>query len=245
MSQAEDDSSDGARTVSLETELYIFSYSYPGAVGARQGLRMVLDRQLEQGRTTLIQQARKAKADSDKNGYPFRPHTAETEWRIAAKPPGWLSLEAEEFTYYGGAHPNTGYKSLVWSDGAKKAFQPVELFTSSNALNKAIRSRFCDLLDEQREEKRGEPIDRDSDALFEDCIDPAAEAVIVPLSSNGKAFDRLRLDVPPYAAGPYVEGSYQIELPVTKAVLAAVKPDYREAFAIHAPKKDAGSKAKD
>lgn len=249
VSEATDDGPVGARTVSLETELYSFRYTYPEEIGKRQGLRMVLDRQLEQARTALIQQAREAKKASDAakkksakgegERAPFRPHSLSTEWNIAAKPEGWLSLFAETSTFYGGAHPDTAYDSLVWSDAAIKTFAPVDLFASAAALRAAIRGPFCKRLNEEREKRRGEPIDPASDELFDRCIDPTDKAVIVLASSDGKAFDRLRIDVPPYAAGPYAEGTFHIDLPVTAKLLAAVKPNYRTAFAVYsAPKAD-------
>ena len=49
-------------------------------------------------------------------------------------------------------------------------------------------------------------------------------------SSDRKRFNRIGLLVGPYAAGPYAEGSYDITLPVTPAVLKAVKPEFRAAF---------------
>lgn len=253
VSEAKDDGPVGARTVSLETELYSFRYTYPEEIGKRQGLRMVLDRQLEQARTALIQQAREAKKAADAGEkkaadpakkksavgkrVPFRPHSLSTEWSIAAKPEGWLSLFAETSTYYGGAHPDTTYDSLVWSDAAIKSFAPVDLFASAAALRGAIRRPFCARLNEEREKRRGEPVDPASDELFDRCIDPTDKAVIVLASSDGKAFDRLRIDVPPYAAGPYAEGTFHIDLPVTAKLLAAVKPNYRTAFAVYSPPK--------
>ena len=56
--------------------------------------------------------------------------------------------------------------------------------------------------------------------------------IAVALSSNRRAIDRLGLLVGPYVAGAYAEGSYDITLPVTPAVLKAVKPEYRGAFAV-------------
>ena len=34
----------------------------------------------------------------------------------------------------------------------------------------------------------------------------------------------------PYVAGPYVEGHYELDFPMTPAMLEAVKPAYRSAF---------------
>ena len=36
----------------------------------------------------------------------------------------------------------------------------------------------------------------------------------------------------PYVAGPYVEGSYEIELPVTGDLTAAISSDFRESFEV-------------
>ena len=38
--------------------------------------------------------------------------------------------------------------------------------------------------------------------------------------------------VAPYAAGPYVEGDYEVTLPVTAKLLALVRPQYRKFFAV-------------
>ena len=34
----------------------------------------------------------------------------------------------------------------------------------------------------------------------------------------------------PYVAGPWVEGHYELDFPMTEAMLEAVKPAYRAAF---------------
>jgi len=59
-----------------------------------------------------------------------------------------------------------------------------------------------------------------------------ADLTIVLGSKSGKAFDHIMLLAAPYVAGPYVEGSYDTELAVDKAMLEAVKPEYRKAFAV-------------
>ena len=51
-------------------------------------------------------------------------------------------------------------------------------------------------------------------------------------SSNGRTFDKVGVLVGPYAAGSYAEGNYEFTLPVTAALMKAVKPEYREAFSV-------------
>ena len=41
---------------------------------------------------------------------------------------------------------------------------------------------------------------------------------------------RLMLAASPYVAGPYAEGSYEIELAVTPDLIAALKGEYRDSF---------------
>ena len=89
-----------------------------------------------------------------------------------------------------------------------------------------MQADFCKALNKERAARReGEQME-----LFEDCIDPT-EAVIILGSSNRRVFDRIGFLIAPYLAGPYVEGDYEVTLPVTPAVLAKVKPQYRSSFA--------------
>ncbi|MDE0934105.1 MAG: hypothetical protein OSA47_10950, partial [Novosphingopyxis baekryungensis] len=78
--------------------------------------------------------------------------------------------------------------------------------------------------------KRGGDVDAAGDG-FSDCIDPLEQTMILG-SSNGKTFDRLGFLIGPYAAGPYAEGSYEVTLPITKAVRDQVKADYADSFSV-------------
>jgi hypothetical protein len=119
----------------------------------------------------------------------------------------------------------------VWDRKADQRRDPLDLFTSKEALSRAIRQPFCAALNRERAKKRGEPVKPGSTDEFDQCIDPVASTVILG-STNRQAFDRIGVLVGPYEAGPYVEGDYEVTLPVTDAVLGAVKPEYRAAFAV-------------
>jgi hypothetical protein len=124
----------------------------------------------------------------------------------------------------------TTFDALLWDRHAEAARKPIDLFTSKEALSKAIRTSFCAALDKERVKKRGGPIDK-SDEMFSECIDPVEQVVILG-STNRQTFDRIGLLVPPYNAGPYAEGSYEVTVPVTGAVMAALKPQYRASFSV-------------
>jgi hypothetical protein len=219
-----------ARSEAESNDLYEFEYAYPAAAGGIAALKASLDTELEKTRSSLRADAKEQKAEAAKENFPFRALSHYVAWKVVTDLPGWLSLSAEVSTYEGGAHPNHGFEAMVWDRSANQRRDPKDLFVSNAALSRAIRPAFCREIDRQRARKRGEPVKAGGDELFTDCIDPLASTVILG-SSNRRTFDRVGILVGPYEAGPYAEGDYEVTLPVTAAVLAAVKPEYRASFA--------------
>lgn len=220
-----------ARSVKEENALYSFEYSYPAQAGAIPGLRVSLDADLATRLATLKRDAREGQAEARQNDYPYNPYAWNQSWQVVTDLPGWLSLSASYWTYTGGAHGMGWSGAMLWDRKANRARNPLNLFISKAALAKAIRQPFCAALDRQRSEKRGEPVNRASGDQFDACIDPTEQTVILG-SRSKKGFDRIGILVAPYSAGPYVEGSYEVTVPVTAAVLNAVKPAFRANFAI-------------
>lgn len=219
-----------ARAVTEETDTYVFEYAYPAAAAAIPQLAAWLEKDLAAKKAELAADAAAGRRDAQGGGYPFHPYTNSTSWSVVTDLPGWLSLSADLGFFTGGAHPNYVFDSLLWDRAAGVRREPVDLFTSRAALSAAIGRDFCAALDRQRAEKRGEPVVRSSE-MFSDCIDPAAQTVILG-SAGREGFDRIGILIAPYEAGPYAEGSYEVTLPVTPAVLAAVKPEFRAAFRV-------------
>lgn len=219
------------RSEKEETELYEFAYSYPDAAAGIEGLRAMLDRKLDDTKGELVTTARGNREEAKKDGYPYHAHSMQVDWKVVTDLPGWLSLSAEMYQYSGGAHGMSGFDTLVWDRGADTARKPMDFFTGQDALRSALQAPFCNALDKEREKKRGEPVRHDSSDMFAECIDPTAQTLILG-STNGKTFDRIGILVAPYEAGPYAEGSYEVTLPVTGKVMAALKPQYRSAFSV-------------
>ncbi|MXO66476.1 DUF4163 domain-containing protein [Altericroceibacterium endophyticum] len=227
--QSPDESDGGGRNVSAKTDDYEFSYEYPQQVQNIPELEAIFDSRLHDKREELQKQAAEARVDAAKNDYPFRPYSLDVEWDVVADIPAFLSLSSEYYTYTGGAHGMAVFDALVWDKQVKKALEPIEMFTSSADLADAVRSDYCAQLDKERAEKRGEPV-KDDGSMFNDCIDPVENSMIIVGSSNGETFDRIGFLIPPYNAGPYAEGTYEVTLPVSAAVKALVSPKYRDAF---------------
>lgn len=217
-----------AREVHEDNDLYQFDYSYPASAGAIPALKALLDSDLEKTRTDLKVDATEGQKLAKESGFPFNPYSYNVEWQVVTDLSAWLSMSTLIGTYSGGAHPNYAFNTLLWDRIAGKRRAPADLFVSKAALSEAIRAPFCKELDLQRAKKR-EGQDGGEIAEFSKCIDPVEEAVILG-SSNGKAFDRIGVLVAPYSAGPYVEGDYEVTVPITPKVLAAVKPEFKSSF---------------
>jgi len=154
------------------------------------------------------------------------------DWSVTANTGRFMVLSGSLYIYSGGAHGNTGFEALVWDRKAKKAFDSRRLFRSKAALQSALGEGWCAGLKAERRARMGEEV---SATIEEDGIfpcPPIADLQIYPASSDGRSFDRIDLLAAPYVAGSYAEGVYEVTLPVTPAVLAAVKPQYRAAFAL-------------
>ncbi|SFF74459.1 protein of unknown function [Novosphingobium sp. CF614] len=219
------------RSIDVANDLYEFTYSYPDAAGAIPGLKDMLDSRLAGARSELASSARDDQAAAKKDGFPYRPHGYGAKWSVVTDLPGWLSLSADLYMYSGGAHGMSNFDSLLWDRRAEVARKPQDLFTGTDALRGAIRDSFCDALDKERTKRRGEPVKRDSEQMFSECIDPVAQTLILG-SSNGRTFDRIGILVAPYEAGPYAEGTYEVTLPVTGAIMATLRPQYRASFSV-------------
>ncbi len=224
--------SDGqAREVNIENDLMEFSYAYPSAAAAIPALKDRLDKDLAKLKGELEKDAREAKAEAAKDGFEFHAYSRDMKWQVVANLPRWLSMSSVAGEYTGGAHPNYGFVAKLWDKLAGVERAPVDLFTSKVGLGKALRGKFCAILDAQRAQKRGEKVNRASGSEFDACIDPLAEVLILG-SSDKQHFNRIGVLVSPYNAGPYAEGSYEVTLPVTPEILALVKPEYRDSFAV-------------
>lgn len=228
-------SSSGAKgvavAVSEKTGDYEFDYSYPAAAGGPAVLRAYLDTDLATAKAGLAKDSAEWRKEAKKEGFPFHPYASSTKWQVVADLPDWLSLSSEVWVFTGGAHGNSGFDSLVFDRRANVIRKPMDLFRSSGALWNAVEKRWCAGLDQEREKKRGAPVDR-SDNFASAC--PGIDELNLLLgSSNGKTFDRLTLRAAPYVAGPYVEGAYDVNIDFDAAIVAAAKPEFAKSFAIH------------
>ena len=220
----------GARQVQEETDTYLFAYSYPAQAGAIGSLAAWLDARLAEKRSALAAEAARGQREARDNGFPYNKYSSGTEWKVVADLPDWLSLSAELSSYTGGAHPNYGYDTMVWDRARNVAVEPISFFTSPAALDAAIGPQLCEALNAERARRRGEPVPEGSDDVFDACV-KVDETNLLLGSRRGQRFDRIGVQIAPYLAGPYAEGTYEFTFDVTAEILATVRPEFREAFA--------------
>ncbi len=214
-----------------ETERYQYAWSYPAPAAAISALAAKLDAMGAQSLAILKEEANRDWESARGGDWEPRPHSATTKWSVVANLPGFLSLSSQIATYGGGAHGNYTKTSMVWDKQAGRALDGAVLFVSPVALNRALGPTLCEALNAQRAKRRGEPVDPASTEWPDNCP-PVGDGTVLVGSSNGETFDRIGIYFGPYVAGPYTEGDYELNFPVTGAVLDAVKPEYADAFSI-------------
>ena len=211
-----------------ETKLFLYEYAYPAQAAAIPALAAVLDARGAKARDEMIGEARAMEEEDVRGEFPVPQHMFEEDWQVVADLPGWLSLSGFFSTYTGGAHGMYGMEGYVWDKQRGRGMDSADLFRSPDYLGSLMGNRVCEALNKEREERRGEPVG-ESDDLFNGCPDLSESTVLVG-SSNGKTFDRITVWFGPYVAGPWVEGAYELDFPMTKEMLEAVKPAYRSSF---------------
>lgn len=149
-------------------------------------------------------------------------------WAVVANLTRYLSLSGAWNEYSGGAHGNYAWDALVWDREAKAAFDPKTMFVSAKALQDALGDPWCKALKGERAKRLGP--DYSDDGFF--ACPPVADLTVLVGSSDKQHFNRIGLIAAPYVAGSYAEGAYELTFPVTPKVLAAVKPEYKAAFAL-------------
>lgn len=215
-----------------ETKAYSFSYEYPADAAAIPALSAFLTTDRAKALAELESSAAEAEADAKTNGYPFHAHMAGISWTVTGNNPVLIAMLGELVSFSGGAHGNSNYEALLWDKAASKRITLDALFADTAAAMEPMRQRYCDALNAERAEKRGE-YEATGDDMFQACP-PFEELVILPYAGSDGGFDRLMLIAAPYVAGPYVEGAYEISLPIPAATLDQVKPAYRSAFSTEA-----------
>lgn len=204
-----------------------FSYEWPAEAAAIPRLDLQL---YKAGKAALLEAQKYAREDmalAREQSREFHQHFLEQSWTNAGQTPRLLSLEGQISAFTGGAHPNHGNSALLWDRRSARQISIGDLFARSGDFATETRSIFCKELDRERLKRRqGEKLGGD----FDKC--PAFPEIAIAPADRDKdgRFDTIHFVASPYVAGPYAEGEYEVRLPVTRRLVAVLKPEYRASF---------------
>lgn len=151
------------------------------------------------------------------------------QWTTAGESRKLLSLKYQHSAYTGGAHPNTDYGVLLWNRGRRRQITMSNLFLRPTTFNALMRAPYCRALDSERRKRRGK--DWKLGLPEFNACPKFTDLAIAPVDGNRNGrFDALAFIASPYLAGPYSEGKYETVLPVTRQLIAGLRPEYRNSF---------------
>ena len=212
---------------------YDFHASWPRAVDAIPALRRDFAERARKDERELAALASDLGTPREEVNLPRQIMLAHFDsTRVAGDSGRLLSLLSDIERYTGGAHGASGKRARIWDRKTRTLItDATPLFADGLAV---MRDAWCDALDAQRiQRSEGRHVAGSAKYLDNwDC--PGFDRLsVVATGEPGRPFDRLRIIAQPYIAGPWSDGSYDITFPVTEAMLAQVKPEYRADFALY------------
>jgi hypothetical protein len=205
-----------------------FRFRWPGEAAAIPALDRRFRAEAAKELRVNTKIAVEGRAEARKMKFPQQRYYYLEAWEVAGKSSRLLSLQGRVDQYTGGAHPNYAYSALIWDRTSNREIKTAELFPSPKVFTDLTRGVYCKRLDAERLKRReGEKLDLPE---FNQCP-KFSDLAIAPMDRDKNGlFDQFELVASPYTAGPYVEGDYSITVPLTRAMIAAMKPEYRPFF---------------
>jgi hypothetical protein len=212
----------GAHQVSYE-------YSWPSEARAIPRLQAQLLKQMRNDRAEIIGMAKESRGDEwFEKGVGYQ---STFTYELNGQSGRLLSLSGRQWQFTGGAHGNGSSIPLLWDKMQNREMTILQLFArpTEYALLAPI---YCNGLEHERKEKRGGDGKLRTLPEFDECPKLSELSVELVDENQNHRFDHLRFTADPYVAGPYAEGEYTVDLPVTPRLIGGLKPEYRSSFEI-------------
>ncbi len=210
-----------------------FNYAWSAEAAAIPALVRRLRADLETSWSAASTTAQADRGNAAASRRPFNGHKFSRRWTTAGQSPRLLSLDGQTLIVTGAAQPSHGAEGLLWDRSTRAEIKPERLFANESDYGKLVHTPYCVTLEGERTKRRGSPVG--AGKAFSNCP-PLSALAIVPADGDGdRRFDRFRLIAASGVAGPHAEGRYDIAVPVTAALRAALKPAYRSSFEIAQP----------
>jgi hypothetical protein len=123
----------------------------------------------------------------------------------------YISILRTDYTYTGGAHPNTTLETVLWDEQTKKriSIRPFfnDLSDNSRAMIEIQNAVISALTVEKKERGTYDPNDNEWFKSLQPSLFKIGAVVLEPSGEPGKS-SGLTFHYSPYAVGPYAEGAY-------------------------------------
>ena len=149
----------------------------------------------------------------------------------------YVSIARTDYVYTGGAHPNTDIDTILWDIDAKKQISVRPFFKETTDNGPTLKALRAAALAAVKAEKKARGIDDAGSIDWYKGIAPSllkVGAVSLAPSTIAEKSAGLDFHYPPYAVGPYAEGSYTVFVP-WEAFKAYLSPQGATIFAGHKP----------
>ena len=211
--------------VHQENSVLDFEYRWPSEASAIPALRRQLIAQMNNDRSRYTRMAQADRRERADHKFPFFPYSFSRVLHFGGRSNRLVSFADERNAFTGGAHGNPSTRPLLWNLALNKAVPFTDLFTRSPRT--ILQPDYCRQLAAQRKQKNG----TDSvPNIWEKCPDPLKQSVIPEDKDRDGRFETINVTANPYDVGSYAEGYYVVMLPVTPALMSALKPLYRQSF---------------
>jgi hypothetical protein len=143
--------------------------------------------------------------------------TLERDYAVASVVGGrYISILRTDYTYTGGAHPNTTLETLIWDEQAKRRISIRPFFTdlsdNSRAMVEILNAVISALTAEKKERGTFDANDNEWFKSLQPSLFKIGAVVLEPSTEIGKS-SGLTFHYSPYAVGPYAEGAYTAFVP--------------------------------
>lgn len=212
-----------AKTPYAEVELAL-----PAAIKTQPDLHAALYADEVRG---LRQFAEGAQGERTEAGSPadMPPYSKEITVTAAAETGRLLSLKRRDFDYSGGAHPNTLMSGLLWDKALKRRLTSADLFAKGADLS-ALDQALCSAINTAKRERSPDAVNLTLGSGDDfNCPRAGSTPFVLAASSQFGKAGGLTFLIDPYQVGPYVEGAYEIDLPLT-AFRSLLAPEYAGEF---------------
>lgn len=183
------------------------------------------------GVTELKKDIDTAKADRahlSGDDLPNPAYEQEITWDVAATTPQLVSLKGTWMSYTGGAHPNSGFNTMIWDTNASAAINRSEVLAAPGAADAGVQAALCGAIKTARAAKGITP--SPDDAKMWPCPKWRDTDFVLAQSATPGKFGGLTFVFDPYAIGSYAEGPYELTVPYA-TVRPVLAPAYAGEFA--------------